>query len=179
MKYKEHLKKIYIFDLDHTLFNARKFRQDIGTLLSNNPEMIAEDIWNYFDAKDDKLFTFVWEKADQYVFPEVVESIKNLEGEKVLLTFGNKDFQELKVKSIFFDAVFDKVFLTDENKVLFLQDFVNENPGRDIIFINDNYNKRFNKNTEITKSIPKIKVIEVDNYQLERNIDIKSIFKNL
>jgi hypothetical protein len=44
MKYKEHLKKIYIFDLDHTLFNARKFRQDIGTLLSNNPEMIAEDI---------------------------------------------------------------------------------------------------------------------------------------
>lgn len=109
----------------------------------------------------------------------MVESIKNLEGEKVLLTFGNKDFQELKVKSIFFDAVFDKVFLTDENKVLFLQDFVNENPGRDIIFINDNYNKRFNKNTEITKSIPKIKVIEVDNYQLERNIDIKSIFKNL
>jgi hypothetical protein len=109
----------------------------------------------------------------------VVDSIKNLEGEKVLLTFGNKDFQDLKVKSIFFDTVFDKVFLTDEKKILFLQDFVNENPGREIIFINDNYNKRFNENTEIKKSIPKIQVIEVDNYQLDRNIDIKSIFKNL
>lgn len=37
-------KKIYIFDLDHTLFDARKFRQDIGRVLANDPEMISEDI---------------------------------------------------------------------------------------------------------------------------------------
>lgn len=36
--------KIYIFDLDHTLLNSLKFRQDIGLLLENNPEISSENI---------------------------------------------------------------------------------------------------------------------------------------
>jgi len=171
--------KIYIFDLDHTLFDAKKFRQDIGVLLANNPEMISEDIWNFFDAKDEKLFTFVWEKADQYIFSEVVKNIKSIPGEKVLLTFGNKNFQELKLKSLFFDTLFDKVFLTDENKIHFLKDFAEKNKDKEIIFINDSYNKRFSENTEIAKKIPQIKIFEVDNYNKEKEKTISDIFKKI
>lgn len=172
-------KKIYIFDLDHTLFDARKFRQDLGVLLANDPGMISEDIWNYFNAKDEKLFDFVWNKADEYVFPTVVEVIKNIEDEKVLLTYGDTDFQDLKVRSLFFDIIFDKVFLTDENKVPFLKDYAEKNSDKEIIFINDNYNKRFNENDEIKEKIPGINVIEVDNYGLEKKMEIVDILENL
>ncbi|HIE33398.1 MAG TPA: hypothetical protein EYP81_05085, partial [Thermodesulfobacteriaceae bacterium] len=54
-----------------------------------------------------------------------------------------------------------------ENKVHFLTDFVAENPGKEIIFINDSYNKRFSENTEIVEKIPQIKVLEVENYKKE------------
>lgn len=109
----------------------------------------------------------------------MVEKIKEISGEKVLLTFGSKDFQDLKVRSLFFDTLFDKVFLTDENKVHFLTDFVAENPGEEIIFINDSYNKRFSENTEIVEKIPQIKVLEVENYKKETKNTIQNILKKI
>lgn len=171
--------RIYIFDMDHTLFNAKKFREDIGVLLSGDKNIISEDIWNYFNAKDEKLFNFILEKADKYIFDSVYKNIEKIKEEKILLTFGNIDFQNIKVKSTFFDKIFDKVILVDENKITFLKDFYEKNKTKEIIFVNDNYNKRFNENKEVKEKIPEIKIFEIDNYNKKNKKTIDNFFKKI
>ncbi len=85
--------------------------------------------------------------------------------EKILLTFGHLEFQKLKVEALGLEKIFDKVFLVGDSKADFLESFISENGGnREIIFINDNYNIRFQENDEIRKRIPKIEIVEIDNY---------------
>jgi len=77
------------------------------------------------------------------------------------------------------DKIFDEVILTDEYKIDFLKDFVEKNKEKEIIFVNDNYNKRFSENAEIKKSIPEIKIFEVDNYKKNSSKNIYDIFQQI
>jgi FMN phosphatase YigB (HAD superfamily) len=168
---------IYIFDLDHTLFNARDFKKDLSILLSGKPDMISEDIWNYFNASNKKTLDFISKNSKKYLFKNVLENLKKIKEEKILLTFGDIDFQKIKIKSLELDKVFDKIILVDENKIIFLEDFYKKNLDKKIFFINDNYNKRFNENNEINDKIPGIEVFEIDNYKKDSLKTIDNFFK--
>ncbi len=171
--------KIYIFDLDHTLLNSLKFRQDIGLLLENNPEISSENIWSHFAAKDERLINFIKEKTKDYLFDDTLENLEKVKDKKVLLTFGSLEFQKLKVEALNFNEVFDQVFLTDENKMNFLESFISENSTKEIFFINDNNNKRFRENDEVRKLFPEVKVIDINNYDDEElGIPISQLFKD-
>ncbi len=169
--------RIYIFDLDHTLLNAKVLLNDLSLLLSGEFDMISEDIWNHFKLKDEKLIKFLENHLEKYLFDGVVENLKKIKDRKILLTFGDIEFQKKKVEALGLDKVFDEVILTDEHKIDFLKDFVEKNKGEEIIFVNDNYNKRFLENAEIKKVIPEIKIFEVDNYSENKNKKIQNIFE--
>lgn len=171
--------KIYIFDLDHTLINAEKLKEDIGALLKNDKNIISEKIWEAFENKNLKLINFLKNKMERYIFENVVENLREIKDKKILLSFGNIEFQRAKIDALGFEKYFNEVVLTDKNKIEFLEKFYLENKGREIIFVNDTYNKRFYENDELNNKIPEIKIFEVDNYILKKNIDIDKIFKKL
>lgn len=171
--------KIYIFDLDHTLLNAKKFREDLGLLLDNDKNIISEKIWEIFEKKDEKLINFIKNKTPEYLFPKVKENLQKISAKKILLTFGNLNFQKEKVTALKLSNIFDEIIITDKNKINFLWEFYQSNQDKEIIFINDTYNKRFNENQEISKKIPEIKIMEVDNYLPEKKKTIQEIFKKI
>ncbi len=172
-------KCIYIFDFDHTLFNAKKFREDLGRLIAGDKNIVSEVIWKEYRKKNKDLDNFLKKNSSDYVFPGVVDFLKKIEVKKVLLSFGDIAFQKEKVKSSGIYYLFDRVVFTLDNKLDFLKKFVKNNRGKKIIFINDNYNKRFDENREVKRNIPEIKILEVDNYLSERNLSIDKIFRLL
>ena len=171
--------KIYIFDLDHTLIDARKMKEDLGLLLTNNKDMISEEIWNYYNENDVRIINFLEKELKKYIFDNVLENLNKIRETKILLTYGDLNYQRKKVMSLGFDKIFDRVILTDKNKVEFLKDFYEKNNNKKIYFINDNYNKRFSENKEIKEKIPKINIFEVDNYISEKEKTINNIFKKI
>jgi hypothetical protein len=116
---------------------------------------------------------------EKYLFPNTKKNLESIAERKILLTFGDLDFQGKKVKELGLEKYFDEVILTDEHKLDFLKDFVEKNSDKEIIFINDNYNKRFSENEEIKKAIPEIKIFEVDNYSENSQNKIQDIFQKI
>ncbi len=168
---------IYIFDFDHTLFNAKSFREDLGILISNDKHVLSEDIWNYFNTKNKKTIDFVINNSKNYLFKNISKNLKKIKSKKILLTFGNIEFQKVKIHSTGLQKFFDNIILVDENKITFLKDFYEKNKDKKIIFINDNYNKRFNENSEIHDKIPEIEIFEVDNYIKKNKKTIDDFFE--
>lgn len=173
------MKTILIFDFDHTLFNAQDLRKDLGLLIAGNESVTSELIWKEFAKPQNKITKFLQKDASKYVFPEVVENLQKLKSEKILLSYGNLQFQEEKIKDSGLYKLFDKVILTEKNKINFLPKFCSRNKDREVYLINDTYNKRFKENEEIKKEIPEIKILEVDNYKPEYNQTINDIFNIL
>jgi FMN phosphatase YigB (HAD superfamily) len=61
---------------------------------------------------------------EKYLFPKVKERLREIKDKKILLTFGDLEFQSKKVKELGLEKEFDEVILTDEHKLTFLKDFV-------------------------------------------------------
>jgi FMN phosphatase YigB (HAD superfamily) len=173
------METILIFDFDHTLFNARDLRKDLGLLIADDKNVISELIWEEFSKPKNKINKFLRKNASRYVFPRVKENLGKLKSKKILLSYGNLAFQEEKIKDSGLYDLFEEVILTEENKLKFLPKFYADNKDKEIFLINDTYNKRFRENEEIKKEIPAIKILEVDNYQPELKITIDDIFKIL
>lgn len=171
--------EIYIFDLDHTLFNAKKFREDLGLLIENDKNIISEKIWKAFENKDQKLINFIKNKTKEYLFKNVYDNLEKIKTKKILLTYGNLEFQKLKTNTLCLEKIFQKIIITDKNKINFLIKFAEENKDKKIIFINDTYNKRFSENKEVGRKIPEITIFEVDNYKSQRKKTISDIFKKI
>ena len=171
------MKQLFIFDFDHTLFDAQKLRKELGLLIANNKNISSELIWKEFSKPNNKIVKFLQKNAPKYVFPGVVENLQNLKSEKVLLSYGNLQFQKEKIKDSGLYELFDKVILTEENKINFLLEFYQKNKNKEIYLINDTYNKRFNENEEIKKEIPAIKIFEVDNYKPIKQKTILDVFR--
>lgn len=171
--------KIYIFDLDYTIFNAKDFKEDLRKVLGfEKAPDLSEKIWQVFKENPEKIESVLKNGLEKYLFGNIVEKIKNINQETILLTWGDFDFQKMKVESLGLEKVFDKVFLTEKKKVHFLESFVQQNKDKEIYFFNDNYNKRFNENKMISEKIPEIKVFEVDNYK-NKEKSILNILKNI
>jgi len=156
---------IIIFDFDYTLFNPEKLRQDIAKIF---PERnFSDDYQKYFKDKkisfslneyraklkeesgltekqlDQRMAAVekLLKNSDKYLFPEALSLLEyyRRQGDRlVLLTFGNKSFQEMKVDNLGIKDLFDEVcFVEDEKKVHSIIESLKDS-GEKILIINDN-----------------------------------------
>jgi len=156
---------IIIFDFDYTLFNPEKLRQDIAKIF---PERnFSDDYQKYFKDKkisfslneyraklreesgltenqlDQRMVAVekLLKNSDKYLFPEALSLLEyyRRQGDRlVLLTFGNKSFQEMKVDNLGIKDLFDEVcFVEDEKKVHSIIESLKDS-GEKILIINDN-----------------------------------------
>ena len=156
---------IIIFDFDYTLFNPEKLRQDIAKIF---PERnFSDDYQKYFKDKkisfslneyraklreesgltenqlDQRMAAVekLLKNSDKYLFPEALSLLEyyRRQGDRlVLLTFGNKSFQEMKVDNLGIKDLFDEVyFMEDEKKVHSIIESLKDS-GEKILIINDN-----------------------------------------
>jgi FMN phosphatase YigB (HAD superfamily) len=137
---------IIIFDLDYTLLNTKKFKEDLPSVF-----FMASKEWadyykknfknkkinysfkkniEYFrkrglikSAREEKRivkrFNYFIKKINNYLFPEVESVLKNLKNKRnklILLTFGDKEFHKLKVDNLKIKKYFDLIVYEDKNK---------------------------------------------------------------
>ncbi len=156
---------IVVFDLDYTLLDTKKFKEGLIEVLEISPEIFAET-YKIFRNDSETVYNFekhidylveqgelpikrkdivknnvekFLEKIDEYLFPESVEVLKGLKkknAELVLLTFGNKEWQQKKVDRLKIKKYFDEIILTDTDKEKSL-DFLKSKREKKYI-INDN-----------------------------------------
>lgn len=155
---------IIIFDLDYTLFDAKKFRAGIAAILNLSLKEFDEKYHvKYFKSKkinynfkknleiikgeDKDLNTGLLEKKfdkfllkiNKYLFPEAEEILRRLKRAGhilILFTFGDKELQKQKVDNLRIKKYFAKIVFTAKEKNLPFN-FL-KNKKEKIYIINDN-----------------------------------------
>ncbi len=178
--------KIYIFDFDHTIFNARDYRQALGQLIKNSPDISSEEIWEFLNKEPEKLENFMSEQSASFLFPQVKKYLQLLPGQKILLTHGDLNFQQKKVNASGVVDLFDQVeyVAPDKSKIDFIVGLLKQKTeiNSEIFFINDNYNKRHRvlENDEVRQKFSeRIKVIDIDNYDEGTGVSVEEFFIKL
>ena len=131
---------------------------------------------NYQDLK--KEYDKVIDKCIKYLYSDVLLSLKKLQATSyklILLTFGNPEFQKMKIDNSKIKKYFNKIYYTDKNKT----DFVKEIPDNEnMVFINDNPNEI----VALQKIYKKAKFIQIQRIEGKKySLKIKKILiiKNL
>lgn len=161
---------IFIFDLDHTLFNANKFKIDLARALEISRNKFFSDYQIYF--KDRKInyhadkhisllinervinknheevirkgVKFFLKELNKYIYKEGEELLKILSKNRnklILVSFGNANWQKQKIKNLQIKKYFSKIIITDKNKGQALDIFIKEREP--IVIINDNARESF------------------------------------
>lgn len=167
-----------IFDLDDTLYDTARFKKDIERVFVSRGFSKA-DVWeSYKKAGFDKGYTFeihLQELAkicrdlepvaflpkllalfkEDYIFPWVIKTLKQLRNSHtlVLLTLGEKGFQQLKIENADIKKYFDFIHITEKEKEKLLRHL---NFQGKIYFINNNVVE----NEKIRKHFPHFIVID-------------------
>ena len=163
---------IVIFDLDYTLLDSTKFRKDLASVFNMSDNEFNKDYKKYFKTKsinysiDEHLKILKKQKQinsaeeikikeksdnffqniDSYLFPEAEETLKQFknDGNKlILISFGNFDWQKLKIDNLKIKEYFDEIILEDscKEKSDFLKSLKDSNEK--ILIINDNAKESF------------------------------------
>lgn len=132
-----------IFDLDYTLLDTTRFKERLAEIFFG--EDFQADYKKYFSNQNinfdsEKYLTILkaegrtdgrrekelrlsleelMSQMDNYLFTDVVEVLKRLKDnghELILITFGDKKWQEKKVKSLSASRYFDKIIFEEKNK---------------------------------------------------------------
>lgn len=78
------------------------------------------------------------ERSEEFVYPDFRKFADDrLRKELVLLSFGTTDFQKRKIDNANVNNLFDKVHITDKDKVFYLENIYRSNPEDLIVFIDD------------------------------------------
>lgn len=154
---------IIIFDLDHTLLNTNKLKKDIAGILNINIRRYNNDCQKYFADKNfvyspyellrilkkEKRVTStkrykerienLLKRADKYLHVGALEVVKKFKakGDKLmLLSVGDRKWQNKKINNLKIRHYFDLVIIIDGEKHKNL-DFL-KNSKEKILIINDN-----------------------------------------
>src|SRR3989339_443729 len=154
---------LIVFDLDHTLFDALKFKDALaenfnpykhvsyliseGKIDSGNGQKIKIQIINLLKRADN----FVFSGAES-----ILENLKEGDRELVLLTFGDIVWQKMKIKNLAIKNYFNRIIITDKSKITALDAYKNYS-GRKIM-INDNAQE----NKALKKELPDWEIYLVD-----------------
>ena len=148
--------KIYI-DFDGTLFNTDKYKEDFMNVLkdygidekvfeevkkvicNNNKLFNIDKIIDYFidNYNVDNSLKFKIDSllSNSYVYPDVIENLKalsNMNYELYLLTYGDTDYQRMKINSADIECFFKDIIIAETDKSKLDIDYENS------IFIDDN-----------------------------------------
>jgi len=168
-----------IFYLDDTLFDTQKLKRDIFSRLASYDIDLSKIEKTYHDALDEKEnYSFrdhvkilqkmhnldVSEKMHEwlhsldygsYILPETKKLLVKLapKNNLILITKGNLDFQNTKIKKSKIAEYFDEVYIIEGKKEKFLKEKRWAGP---IYFIND----KEKENKKIKEEFPRITVIQ-------------------
>ncbi len=186
-----------ILDFDHTLFSTKKLfdslkeefkesgvndklfsetfqksKDPVGYNSENQFKLIIEEKPVLNPKKLKEVFKKVINRADQFVYPDVLPVLRNLkkENQLILLSYGEKKFQKEKIEDSKITKYFNKIIITqDINKVSDLKKILKEKEIA--IFVEDNPYAIL----EVKKSFPKIITIRINRgegkYAKEKNND--------
>jgi len=85
------------------------------------------------------------ERSEEFIFPDFKKfANERLRKELILLSFGLTDFQKRKIDNSNVKNFFDKIYITDKDKVVNIEHIYRSNPEDLVVFIDD-------KATEIDK----------------------------
>lgn len=191
----------YYLDFDYTLFNTYEFRKGLYKILEENgldknylkitPEMkqnnpkllnVKEVFKSLSKSKNIPLEKFLaplkelYDMAEKFVYSDTIEFIKYLkenENKVYILTWGDKEFQEEKLKASKLYNYFDGIIYAEKLKYELEIDYENS------IFVDDSIRDLkglYNKNA---KQIYRIKRINGKNSNKELNIKEIKEFKSL
>jgi FMN phosphatase YigB (HAD superfamily) len=177
--------KIFI-DFDDVIFNTKKFKQDLAGIFSAHGISREEYENSYFDPNNRntirmhnmedqiqrlKKSRFFDEKSlrkalnnfmqdsSSYVFEDVVPFVGLHENDKLsVLSFGNKVFQEKKVKSSKIQNYIPDIVITGKTKAEALADIFKENNNllkEKVLFLDD----RAEQISEVKKMFPDVATI--------------------
>lgn len=178
------MSKIIVIDFDDTLFNTTVLRNDIkdelrrlgigpdlfertyqkikdlhGYNLYLHLMLLASD-YNLDMIKAKKSFDGIMKQLNRYLFDDATQFLSKLKDRghfSVIYTYGNKIFQQDKLKACDMDDQVDDVFITPkENKLDLFFDYYNKDLDK-ILFIDNNPDILMNVNT----LFPQIEVVQV------------------
>lgn len=146
----------YYIDFDNTLFNTEKFYNDLLKIVKKY-NINRNDIELYYKNNDNRLFNPIIiinnlikdEKQNKEMQKEIKKFFRDLSiylyddtlnflevikknNELILLTYGDFDYQSLKVNNAGIKDYFDKIIITNKNKGDLDLDYKNS------VFIDDN-----------------------------------------
>lgn len=135
---------IFIFDLDYTLLDTEKFKLELSSDL--NFQERGLDYNNFFEAvknddglrKETEIFL---EKIDNFLFPDIegiLLKLKQAGHQLILLSYGDKVFQPMKLEQLELGNLFDLVLATSGAKGLELKELRKDFGNDKVIIVNDN-----------------------------------------
>jgi len=152
-----------VIDFDDTIFNTYMFVQEIikhfqrvGFTSDEFKEIYkkSKEKMNSFDQKTvvDLFFQLkpfdkedvveeidsLIERSREFIYPDFKKfANEHIRKELTLLSFGTTDFQKRKIDNANISNLFDKVHITDKDKVFYLENIYRSNPEDLIVFIDD------------------------------------------
>lgn len=182
-------------DVDYTIFDTRKFGDDIWAIFSSRgvsridyEETYRESLctvsreefdYNFQEHVDFlrkrgyKLEQSVVEELNNlmnnnYLFPDSIDFInflKTISAKVILLTAGDFKFQEEKIQHCGITKLFDEIVILKGHKDEYLRPFTENNYK--ILFVNDSWRE----NTKLRKEFPNLLIVGVDGPHGQRDND--------
>ncbi len=164
---------IIFFDFDDVLFNRNKFISALAGELGLSLDEFLRDYNNYFKKKKKNYslrehlkilgkfyqrekWDLFFKDLSKFVYPGTREALSALQrgktGKMILLSRGDKDFQEKKIQGSGLRGFFEEVIIASD-KISFLS---SRNFKEEVIFIND----KQEENKKIKKYFPEFKIAE-------------------
>jgi FMN phosphatase YigB (HAD superfamily) len=152
-----------IIDFDDTIFNTYKMMQEFiksfkkaGFSSEEFKEIYkkSKEKKGEFDQKTviglfSKLRSFdkhqvakelaeILERAEEFVYPDFRKFVDNFpKKELILLSFGSTDYQKIKIENAGMRKYFDKIYITNKDKVYNIEKTYRKYAGDRIVFIDD------------------------------------------
>ena len=157
---------IIIFDLDYTLFDTARFKKDLSGILKMSNESFGDSYKKHFKDKGEsynikkhinvlfrerkikaeeknavqkRVELFFKKSINDYIVKDAEDILKKLKSAGhtlILLSFGDKKFQNYKIKNLDIKKYFSKIIVTDKDKSESLK-FLKDKKER-ILIVNDN-----------------------------------------
>lgn len=119
-------------------------------------QMLA--LYNFEEGKVFEALQDVNKRVKEFLFPDAVsflEGINKLDDTVVLLSLGDPETQEMKVKGCGIDHFFDRMFMVNEKKSQIIHEVVGNHEKTSIWFIND----KVRETKEVVEQYPSLRVV--------------------
>jgi FMN phosphatase YigB (HAD superfamily) len=162
----KNIKKLFFIDFDDTLFNTKKFKDDLINIFLDNgvnekqfkesyycvdaetrpkysPYMQIKNLEDNFGIDGKKLkieFDNFIKKSQEYLFDDSIkflEEVSKNNNHLVLLSYGECLFQKMKIDNSGVCNFFDEIIITDDPKIDIILNYKKINIFDEVFFVED------------------------------------------